>query len=684
MNRNIYHISLSLIRLITKRYCSFLFILLLGVSLTLPAQDVSPSSKIKELHARVNGFLNSGYPDSLQYYAQRGKRFAKSVNDQKELAYFNYILGASIQTENPEKGVQYLDTALNISKAIDYTAGEMLVYDARSNMLRKSGYYDSALVYSEMSRGILLKMPDSKRKNMALCASFSTAGLIYLRKGDYPNALDYLNQAHALALHQGFTSRLYYYKENIAGINMQLGRYDEAQTYFGEVLSYATETKNNSLKATSLLALGQIATRQKRYVESLPYYHKALRLSAHNRDIQRFDIIFEIASLHGQLGNSDSVRYYADAARALAPDENHKFKSDLLLLSAKNYLKLGKYAQALTEALKGLSLVSVEQSLEKRSEVLKLISDIYFASNQPTKGHGYYLQYDHIQDSLFSLQNLNKVSELQLVFETALKNEEIENLAKLSRSQEREIARKNQLILLSALVVFLLLLLIYFVYRQRVIKAKSNELVARQKLANAQMNPHFLFNSLSAIQELVLENKDVLKTSDFLAKFSKLTRQMLNYTDSESIYLSQELEFLTNYLDLQKLRFGDKFSYQIFGLDGLDTDDFFVPPLIIQPFAENALEHGFYQSDRSNKLIIRVVKNQNGVSIEIEDNGIGIDSTLNLKNQQHESKAISLTQGRLKFWQRKTGKLAGLDILDLSKLDPATRGTRITLNLPNI
>lgn len=677
-------ISTLLSPLIRLRTSAFQALFLLGFLGTMTGQVQDSSEEVKALHVRVNSFLSSGNIDSIQHYASLGKRQARLENDQRELAYFNYILGASLQTKAPKTAVLYLDTALIISRDISYPTGQMLVYDARSNMLRKSGYYDSALYYSEQSRAILLTLPDSERKKTALCASYSTAGLIYLSKGEYPEALEYLNQAHAIALQEGFTARLHYYKENIAGIYMQLKRYNEATSYLNEVVAYASGVRNTSLEATSLLTLGQIAARQKQYSSSLAYYHKALNLSQKNKGIERFDIIFEIARLQSRHDQIDSTRHYLDMARRLTPSENHKFRGDLLTLSAENYLESGKHGLALKDAHKALSLASIDQSLEKQSFILKLISDIYFASDLPRKGHLHYLRYDQIKDSLFSLQNMNRLSELELEFETALKNEQIDNLGKLTKSQEAELSRKNELIALSLILFVVLIALVYFIHRQRTIKAKNNELMARQRLANAQMNPHFLFNSLSAIQELVLENKDVLRTSDFLAKFSKLTRQMLNYTDSESIYLSQEIEFLTNYLDLQKLRFGDKFNYQIIGADNLEGDDFLVPPLITQPFAENALEHGFYRSQGPNKLVVRVLKNKTGVSIEIEDNGIGIDHTLKLQNSEHESKAISLTRGRLRFWQRKTGKLARLDILDLSNLDPAISGTRVTLNLPDI
>ncbi len=684
MSKNICHISHVRKRIITLRKQLFQLLFVVSVSLSLQAQETASSAEITALHSRVNSFLTTGLTDSLEYYAALGKKLAVTENNQKELAYFNYILGASLQTKAPQRAKLFLDTALTISQNIDYGPGQMLVYNARGNMLRKAGSYDSALFYSELSRSILMELPDSKRKFAALCASYSTAGLIYTKMGDYPKALEFLNQAHALALQEGFTARLHYYKENIAGINMELKRFGQSIIYLKDVLEYAIETGNPGLEATTLLTLGQIAAEQGKYSKSHTYYHRALRLSSEHAGIQRFNIVFEMARLHSSHQHKDSARYYIDQAKALAPQENHKFSSDLLILSAEDYLFNNKTSLALKEAKKALVMHNVNLSPARKSHVLKLISDICFANNDPLQGHAYYLKYRQVEDSVLSLENLNKLSELQVAFETALKNEQIDNLGKLAESQEAELKQKNKIITLSLIVFVLLIALVYFIYRQRATKAKSNELLARQRLANAQMNPHFLFNSLSAIQELVLENKDVLQTSDFLAKFSKLTRQMLNYTDSESIYLSQEMEFLTNYLDLQKLRFGEKFSYEILGTDDLIADDFFVPPLITQPFAENALEHGFYKSKGPNKLMIRVLKNDNGVSIEIEDNGIGIDSTLKLHNKQHESKAITLTQGRLKFWQRKTGKLARLDILDLSKLDPAITGTRITLNLPNI
>lgn len=303
-------------------------------------QEPAPSQALQVLRSKVDRYLNSGHIDSLEFYASQGKQQALAENDQEQLVYFNYILGASMQTQNPEKASLYLDTALDLSLTAKYGLGQLLVYDARSNMLRKAGRYDSALQFSEMSRELIRDMSDSKRKSTLLCSSYSTAGLIYLRIGDYPKALEFLYKAHTLALKEGLTSRLYYYKENIAGINMQLGNYDQAIPYFKEVAHYADSVDNQSLQATSLLALGQIAKQQQRLNESLGFYKEALKLSAVNQDIEKFDLYYELARLYLAMDLSDSSVYYFNQAEAVIPVANQKFRSDLRQAKATDYLCL--------------------------------------------------------------------------------------------------------------------------------------------------------------------------------------------------------------------------------------------------------------------------------------------------------------------------------------------------------
>ena len=322
--------------------------------------------------------------------------------------------------------------------------------------------------------------------------------------------------------------------------------------------------------------------------------------------------------------------------------------------------------------------------VNQEAHILQSLSEVHALKEDYETSYRYYSQFKVLDDSIFSAKNLHSINALQYQFDTALKNQKITNLEQLAIIQKAQIQRKNQLVVLSSLVFVMLVVLVYFIYKQRSDKAKANEQMARLRISNAQLNPHFLFNSLSAIQELVISNNDPMKTSGYLSKFSALTRRMLEYTELESISLEDELIFLRNYLDLQQLRFREKFSYEINVPEELPTHSFLIPPLISQPFVENSLEHGFKKATTENQIIINIAETETGIEMIIEDNGVGIDSTLHVKNQAKSSKALDLTRGRMKFWERKTGLQASIDVVDISQVIPGASGTRITLNLPTI
>jgi putative methionine-R-sulfoxide reductase with GAF domain/streptogramin lyase len=202
-----------------------------------------------------------------------------------------------------------------------------------------------------------------------------------------------------------------------------------------------------------------------------------------------------------------------------------------------------------------------------------------------------------------------------------------------------------------------------------------------------QMNPHFLFNSLSSIQHLIV-SQQTTKAYKYLTVFSNFLRTLLNFAEKNFIPLDEELKILNMYLELESLRFDQSFSYEITVDDNLTNDEILLPSLMIQPFAENAIWHGLLHKEGDKKLSIRI----NNISEEyltctIEDNGIGRSKSAEIQENKikstiHESKGIGIIEERLSLMQQKTGKPAKVEIFDLYNNVNQATGTKVIITIP--
>jgi len=205
----------------------------------------------------------------------------------------------------------------------------------------------------------------------------------------------------------------------------------------------------------------------------------------------------------------------------------------------------------------------------------------------------------------------------------------------------------------------------------------------RIKILRAQMNPHFLFNSLNSIKHFI-QTKNNKEASRYLAKFSKLIRHTLKNSKEDLITLKNELESLSLYIELEQMRFDNKFDFQITMDKKIQSNEIFVPPLIIQPYVENAIWHGLLHKESRGKLTINVSKEANHILITVEDNGIGRKKAteMNLKSaMKKKSYGMQITQDRLALSEDMGAQTTQVEVLDLYT-DNIAKGTKINLTIP--
>lgn len=217
--------------------------------------------------------------------------------------------------------------------------------------------------------------------------------------------------------------------------------------------------------------------------------------------------------------------------------------------------------------------------------------------------------------------------------------------------------------------------------------AEFSRQVAEVELAalRAQMNPHFVFNCLNSINTFILLN-DPKNASGYLQKFSKLIRKVLDASRSEFISLHDELETLRYYIELEQMRYGGRFQYQFSIQDNLPLDDLELPPMLVQPFVENAIWHGLMNRDGDGGMLLLDISRQaNTLCIIVEDNGIGRKKAADLKSRSavaHKSHGLQVTDERIKIINELYSTQASVEILDLLDPQGVAQGTRVTLKIP--
>jgi ligand-binding sensor domain-containing protein/putative methionine-R-sulfoxide reductase with GAF domain/anti-sigma regulatory factor (Ser/Thr protein kinase) len=213
-------------------------------------------------------------------------------------------------------------------------------------------------------------------------------------------------------------------------------------------------------------------------------------------------------------------------------------------------------------------------------------------------------------------------------------------------------------------------------------KQKATE--SRLQSLRLQMNPHFLFNALNSIQQMILSNEEMVATR-YLSRFSKLLRMVLLHSDKESITLREEIDILRMYIELESVRFKESFSYSINCDEDIETEEIKIPTLLIQPFVENAIWHGLMHKENDRKLTVTFTEKGDFLQCIIEDNGVGrkkasVIKSLTGSDKKHTSKGIAVSEERLKTIKNSSGLHGSIEIVDLN--DDGGEGTLVIINFP--
>lgn len=304
-------------------------------------------------------------------------------------------------------------------------------------------------------------------------------------------------------------------------------------------------------------------------------------------------------------------------------------------------------------------LAQREGSNEEQKEVLIHYVDLYRNTQDFEALVFFYDSLMRLNSKILNEEQIAKAKALEENFLIKTQKERIEQLNLKQEVTQSKLVFRTTAAILVTVVGIIVLALVYQHWQLQRQKEQTQRIAVEQKLFGAQINPHFIFNALSAIQAEVL-NQNTKKANRYLTRFGRLLQSILASTTQEYISISNEYKNLVNYLELQKLRF-ENFEYEVVCYEGIEDDEALLPPMLIQPLLENAVEHGWKEL---NKGIVKlsITKEERSITCTVLDGGAGLRSG----NGRNDKISVStgLIHKRLAYLSRKHKMLASLSIRD--------------------
>lgn len=544
-------------------------------------------------------------------------------------------------------------------------------------------------------------------------------GEYYLRKSDWGQLKLNLNKADSIYRVLGDELRLISVKNLYASYYMAIGDYEKALSEKIEVLKSYEKNGEKDKASKTIGSVGQLLAKLKRYDEAEEYYVKAISLKKEVNDRRGESVILtNLGAMLGEQGKYNEAQIYLEKALSiqkefndeviiitckanLASIYNDQKQYDKSLNASKKcyayYVRNADTANIVTTLMyqatsyRGLKKFDDAVGRLKIAEALikdrSSYSDLYihlmenFSTTYKQMGNTEEaLTYHEKIRNLEKKQSLSavheKISELKEKYETEKK--ERENL-ELRRTNEIAALKLQQNRYLLYGLLFLVLVVTAFsllMIKNSRMRAEKEKMYLKQRLLRSQMNPHFIFNALSAIQHFMYR-REAKETGKFLTAFARMIRMTLESTQEETVSLQKELDWLDNYVRIQQLRFDNTIQYHVEIDEKIDIDNVAVPPMLIQPFIENAFEHGLSKLEEGGELKVVYAQQDDRLLVRVEDNGIGFLQGEHLRHfQKHESMAIKITQERLQLIGRRKQKV------DFTIASKPGEGTTVIFSIP--
>ncbi|WP_299277323.1 tetratricopeptide repeat protein [uncultured Psychroserpens sp.] len=623
--------------------------------------------------------------DSLQ------QRLLDVDNDLESVKLLNTISNA-YKYSDPNKMAEYGNRALELSKRSSNSIGEANAYlnIGTSNIIL--GNYKQSLDDFSIAKTIFEGQQGSDAQNNdvaeGLAQAYGSMGIVFSEQSNYPRALEFYLKSVKLyerLKNDVKCSRLY---NNIGVVYKSQSLYAKALEYF-EKSKNLQERLNDPNIGITLTNIANIYQDQANPNKAFEYYTLAKQSLDNNPNPRALGEWYNNIGLYYESQNEDSktIESWENAITTFKQFDDKFGLSDTYLFLGKFYYERNDLDKALHMTQIALGLSEDIGVLEAKSTTEKLLSDIYEKKGNTTLALEHFQKYSVARDSLINEANIRKSVEASMKYEFEKKEllQKEENEKREIRLKEEAKSSKMKLIF-GALTALLLFGIGFLIYNRSQLKKRltlQKELAEyEQKALHLQMNPHFVFNCLGSISSFIVQN-GTDSAIKYLSKFSKLMRLTLEYSKESLIPIDREIESLQNYLELEQLRFNHMFDFSIHKSEHID-DDVSMPPLLIQPFVENAIIHGVIPKKEMGNIAVKFSLGDDILICTIVDDGIGIHTSKKNKENSvvaHKSMALDIIKKRLEMMTSSTAQVATIHI-DEIRNDDIVKGTKVELRLP--
>jgi tetratricopeptide (TPR) repeat protein len=600
-------------------------------------------------------------------FAQPGKEIDSlllilktSKEDTGQVNILNSLSRQFYRTANSSLGIEYGQKGLSLATKLHFQNGIVRSYNIIGRHYEYQGNYAEAL----RNHSVALKLAKEINDKRLIAYCNLLIGGDYEEQGRNHPDTSFRNNVFDEAVKYDFAS-LKIYKEigdklgiancyiSIGVVFLDQGNYAEALKNNIASRNIAEETGYKPFITTTSVNIGDAYMKQGNYSKALENHFIAIRTAkeiGYEKDLS--DSYVSVGTIYAWLKEESRAKQFLNDGLSLAKKIGNK------------------------EAI-----IPAYAMLEK----LDSISGKWFEAYQH---HKLFILY---RDSLSNEENTKKILQTQLQYEFE-KKEDLLKQKQLITEISLHAQKKQKYFYLTGAV--LLALLSFFVFLNFRNQRKANRLMnithAKEKAElelhslRAQLNPHFMFNSLNAIQELILK-EDFDNSHTYLARFAKLLRMLVENAEKPFIPLQKEMDFLQLYLSLESLRIPDlKFSVQT--ESSINTDATLIPNMILQPYIENAIWHGLSHRQGNKKLQINISKFNGSVQYDIEDNGVGRKKAAEWKSlyqREHKSKGMELLTKRFKLLSEEYGSDIDTKVTDILNNDEVT-GTKVSIMVPEL
>jgi hypothetical protein len=524
--------------------------------------------------------------------------------------------------------------------------------------------------------------------------AYNNLGYILNQSSKLEESLAYYHKALALDEETGNYGGMAFTLSNIGQMYIhKLKDGEKAMPYYRRGLSFAHQANDSAAIALVLLNIGYVHSKNEQLDSALFYYRKSTTIR------EKLNVMAEaatgynnIAKLLYRKGEVDSAWVYLDKAITYQTLTKNWTDLQYTLNNVGLFLiDMGDHKKAREMYWKALGIAGKTKHPVGIRNTARLLSEHYEQLNQLDSALFYQKLFTAYKDSILNAQKTRAFADADAKYKTERKQREIEQLesdkkiANLKTKQadlkaEKETDLRNLIIVLSILVALIAALLFnrYQLRRkQKESELELNQLDTEQRLLRAQMNPHFLFNSMASIQSFISENQADLAES-YLARFARLMRRILEQTRKHEIALDEEIETLNLYLELEQLRFGHRFDFAIHVDENISQEGILLPPMLTQPFIENSIQHGMSHKKEKGTIEVSFALKGELLVCTVADDGIGREKAaeLNKKRKGHTSRAMEVTQDRMQKLSAQNPN-AGIDIFDLPE-----GGTKVEVRIP--